>query len=174
VHRFFQMWQQLDCDITQATSHNPSGCQSDLFPWVAVAVGIGSNGQPQPPDFNEQSTSEGAVAMGFYNSFEGDGSYFTQLAHQYALSDNHHQAIMGGTGANHLAIGFGTTLFYEDANGPPASEPDREPEPTTEHQQFLYPGRLQRRVLRQLCGCVATRRRVDHELSRLAALSPIQ
>jgi phospholipase C len=61
--------------------------------------------------------------MGFYNSPEGDGSYFTQLAHQYALSDNYHQAIMGGTGANHLAIGFGTTLFYEDAAGHPATPP---------------------------------------------------
>jgi phospholipase C len=136
VHRFFQMWQQLDCDITQATPYNPSGCQSDLFPWVAVTVGIGSNGQPQSPDFNEQSTAEGAVAMGFYNSFEGDGSYFTQLAHQYALSDNYHQAIMGGTGANHLAIGFGTTLFYEDAAGRPATPPANQienpnPQPNT-------------------------------------------
>lgn len=30
VHRFFQMWQQTDCDITKATRRNPSGCQMDL------------------------------------------------------------------------------------------------------------------------------------------------
>src|SRR3984885_12809602 len=48
VHRFFQMWQQTDCSIDLATKDNPSGCQNDLFPWVEVSVGTGSNGAPQP------------------------------------------------------------------------------------------------------------------------------
>jgi phospholipase C len=26
VHRFFQMWQQLDCNASKATANNPSGC----------------------------------------------------------------------------------------------------------------------------------------------------
>ena len=26
VHRFYQMWQQEDCNIKYATSKNPSGC----------------------------------------------------------------------------------------------------------------------------------------------------
>src|SRR5450432_73759 len=34
VHRFYQMWQQLDCSATHATWWNPSGCSADLFPWV--------------------------------------------------------------------------------------------------------------------------------------------
>ena len=42
VHRFYQMWQQLDCDATKATKTNSSGCQSDLFPWVETSIGAGS------------------------------------------------------------------------------------------------------------------------------------
>jgi len=44
VHRFYQMWQQLDCDAAAATDQNGWGCRSDLFPWVEVTVGAGSNG----------------------------------------------------------------------------------------------------------------------------------
>ncbi|MHC5730810.1 MAG: hypothetical protein ACYTXY_43250, partial [Nostoc sp.] len=39
VHRFYQMWQQVDCDISHASANNPSGCLKDLFPWVEVSVG---------------------------------------------------------------------------------------------------------------------------------------
>jgi phospholipase C len=115
VHRFYQMWQQLDCDITKATAANPSGCQEDLFPWVEDTIGAGSNGNPQPSPFTDQTTNEGSIAMGFYNASAGDMSYFNSLAHQYALSDNFHQSIQGGTGANHLA-----------QSGHPADQPDRE------------------------------------------------
>ena len=34
VHRFYQMWQQFDCNAANATTSNPSGCKADLFPWV--------------------------------------------------------------------------------------------------------------------------------------------
>ena len=125
VHRFFQMWQETDCDISKATPSNPSGCQSDLFPWVEVTVGAGGNGSPTPPATDE-STGEGALSMGFYNSAQGDVPYFTQLAHEYALSDNYHQAIMGGTGANHVAIGYGGEIYYADANGNPATPPSNQ------------------------------------------------
>ncbi len=64
--------------------------------------------------------------MGFYNVQEGDMSYFNSLAHNYALSDNYHQAIEGGTGANHLAIGYGETLFYTDSNGNLATPPSNQ------------------------------------------------
>jgi phospholipase C len=57
VHRFCQMWQQLDCTAS-------TGCQNDLFPWVEATVGAGSNGLPPPANFTYK---EGAVAMGFYN-----------------------------------------------------------------------------------------------------------
>src|SRR5215475_11244368 len=32
VHRFYQMWQQLNCAADHITPENPSGCRSDLFP----------------------------------------------------------------------------------------------------------------------------------------------
>ena len=32
VHRFFQMWQQLDCNAANVTPTNNSGCLNDLFP----------------------------------------------------------------------------------------------------------------------------------------------
>lgn len=34
VHRFYQMWQQLDCSADRSTRSNPSGCNAGLFPWV--------------------------------------------------------------------------------------------------------------------------------------------
>jgi len=123
IHRFFQMWQQLDCDPGAATPANPSGCQNDLFPWVATTVGSGSNGRRQPADFTGESTHQGGVAMGVYNSGTGDVGYLADLAHRYALSDNYHQAIMGGTGANHIAIGYGGAMFYAAADGSPATPP---------------------------------------------------
>jgi phospholipase C len=129
VHRFFQMWQQMDCNIAAATPANPSGCRMDLFPWVEVSVGAGSNGKPPPAGFDPnnsayyETTHEGAIAMGFYNNFAGDVAYFNQLAHDYALADNYHQAVAGGTGANHIMVGYGTALFYADANGNPATPP---------------------------------------------------
>ncbi|HUY37586.1 MAG TPA: alkaline phosphatase family protein [Candidatus Binataceae bacterium] len=122
VHRFFQMWQQLDCDISVATPANPSGCQADLFPWVERTVATGSNGNPEPAGF----VGEGAISMGYYNNLQGDVSYFNQLAHQYALSDNYHQAIMGGTGANHIAIGYGDAMFYAGSTGQPSTPPSNQ------------------------------------------------
>jgi phospholipase C len=44
VHRFFQMWQQFDQG------------RSDLFPWVATTIGMGSEGKPRPVPFTDQST----------------------------------------------------------------------------------------------------------------------
>ncbi len=123
VHRFFQMWQQLDCDATKATSNNNSGCQNDLFPWVETTIGAGSNGAPQPSPFTNQTTGEGSTSMQFFNVANGDAPYFTQLATQYALADNFHQSIMGGTGANHIMLGFGSLIYYADANGNPATPP---------------------------------------------------
>ena len=123
VHRFFQMWQQLDCDAKTAGFSNPSGCTSDLFPWVEVSVGAGSNGAPQPANFTDQTTGEGSTAMQFYNVSKGDVPYFTQLAREYTMSDNFHQSIMGGTGANHIMLGYGSLIYYADANGQPTTPP---------------------------------------------------
>jgi phospholipase C len=126
VHRFFQMWQQTDCDVTKATAQNPSGCQNDLWPLVEVSIGAGSNGKTRPANATDQTTGEGSTSMGFWNVQAGDAPYFTYLANEYALNDNFHQAIEGGTGANHIAVGYGTTIFYADSTGAPTAPPSNQ------------------------------------------------
>ena len=116
VHRFYQMWQQLDCDVTKATGLNPSGCQADLFPWVEETVSSGSNGNPKP-----KPLKEGNISMGFYNVAKGDAPYLTQLAREYTLNDNYHQPVMGGTFANQMMFGYADALYYADAKGDPAT-----------------------------------------------------
>jgi phospholipase C len=123
VHRFYQMWQQFDCSAANATSQNPSGCLGDLFPWLEVTVGAGSNGLAQSAGFNDMSTKEGSTAMAFYNVQQGDAPYFKYLADHYAMSDNFHQSVMGGTGANHVMLGTGDAIWFSDGNGNPAQPP---------------------------------------------------
>jgi len=117
VHRFYQMWQQFDCNAANATRKNPSGCRNDLWPWVETTIGAGSNGNAQPSGFSDTSTKEGSTAMGFYNVLQGDASYFKYLADNYAMSDNFHQAVMGGTGANHVMLGTGDAIWFSDSKG---------------------------------------------------------
>jgi phospholipase C len=120
VHRFYQMQQQLDCDITKATAANPSGCQADLFAWVEETVSAGANGGAPKP------LKEGDIAMGFYNVAKGDAPYLTQLARTYTLNDNYHQPVMGGTFANMMMFGYAGPLYYADDNGDPATPPDNQ------------------------------------------------
>src|SRR5271170_6154426 len=123
VHRFYQMWQQLDCSVQQANRENPSGCTARLFPWVEVTVGAGTNGLQQPSNFSTEysstavTTGEGSTAMGFYNVQQGDAPYFKSLADNFAMSDNFHQSVHGGTGANHIMFGHGDAIWYSDGNG---------------------------------------------------------
>jgi phospholipase C len=124
VHRFFQMQQQLDCDADAASAQNGWGCKSDLYPWVEVTIGAGSNGAAPPAGFTDESTGEGSTAMGFYNVQNGDVPYFKQLADTYSMSDNYHQAVKGGTGANHIMMGTADAIFFEDAKGTAALPPD--------------------------------------------------
>src|SRR5262249_60938377 len=108
VHRFYHMWQQSDCDVNNATLDNPSGCLNDLYPYVGIARGDNS----------------GSNSMGFYNVQEGDAPLLKKLTDQYTSSDNFHQSIMGGTGANHIALGTGDAIFWSTFDGmsePPAS-----------------------------------------------------
>ncbi|HVB66921.1 MAG TPA: alkaline phosphatase family protein [Acetobacteraceae bacterium] len=134
VHRFYQMWQQTDCSVAHGSAANPSGCVGDLFPWVEVSIGAGSNGAAQPAGFNDESTHEGATSMGFYDMAEGDLAYFKKLADEYTINDNYHQAVMGGTGANHIMLGSGDAFWYSDGHGnamtPPANEIEN-PNPQT-------------------------------------------
>ena len=123
VHRFYQNWQEADCSLDHATLDNPSGCQMDLFAWVETSVGAGSNGQPRPANFNDETTGEGATALGYYNVNTGDMPYFTHLAREFTISDNYHQPVMGGTGANSIMIGTADALYYTDGNGNAAKPP---------------------------------------------------
>ncbi len=123
VHRFYQMWQQLNCSEEHASWENPSGCNAKLFSWVEVTVGAGTNGAAQPPNFSTEysptatTTGEGSTALGFYNVQQGDAPYFKSLADTYAMSDNFHQSVNGGTGANHIMFGHGDAIWFSDGNG---------------------------------------------------------
>jgi phospholipase C len=130
VHRFYQMWQQMNCNLTAAYSSNPSGCDSKLFAWVEVTVGAGTNGTTQPANFSTEylpsatTTGEGSTALGFYNVQQGDVPYLTGLADKYAMSDNFHQSFSGGTGPNHIMFGHADAIWFSDANGNPAKPPN--------------------------------------------------
>jgi len=117
VHRFFQMWQQTDCNADYITEKNASGCLNDLFPWVETTIGAGDNGSAQPANFNDMTTGEGSTAMGFYNMAKGDAPYLKELADEYTINDNFHQSVMGGTGANHIMFGFADAIWYSDGKG---------------------------------------------------------
>ncbi len=134
VHRYYQMYQQLDCNPSRATRNNNSGCKNDLFPWVEVTIGAGSNGKAQSTTFNNLSTGEGSTSMGFYNMQQGDAPYLKMLADHYSMSDNYHQAGLGGTGLNHILMGFADDIYFSDPNGNPTAPPANEiedPNPAT-------------------------------------------
>jgi len=125
VHRFYQMWQQADCSLANATTLNPTGCLSDFFPFTETTVDTGSNAAAPPTGYNPATyqSAEGSTAMAFWNMSQGDVPYFKSLADQYAISDNFHQSVMGGTGANHIMFGFADGIYYSDANGNPITPP---------------------------------------------------
>ena len=198
VHRFYQMWQQLNCSVERASASNPSGCNGKLFSWVEVTVGAGTNGAAQPKNFSTEyspaatTTGEGSTALGFYNVQQGDVPYFKSLADKYAMSDNFHQSVDGGTGANHIMFGHADAIWFSDADGKPgraAAEHDgvldlqwrrqsrqgcrardRESESGRGHQQLVHRGRLRqqpkRRLPTALHGGARFRRRLVQRLLR--------
>jgi phospholipase C len=119
VHRFFQMWQQ-----TGGTND-----KLDLFTWVATTVGQGGD----TAGISAASPGQGGELMGFFNMNQGDVPYFRQLAQNYAISDNYHQSVMGGTGANFIALATGDAAVFNIAGvlaAPPANQienPDPQP-----------------------------------------------
>jgi phospholipase C len=180
VHRFYQMWQQLDCSPEHASRDNPSGCNAKLFSWVEATIGAGSNGLSQaeygqsyysnsfsefflyptgysatnPPtaaqwtandyvlyDSVPATTGEGSSALGFYNVQQGDVPYFKHLADAYAMSDNFHQSVNGGTGANHIMLGHADAIWFSDGNGNPQTPPHNVPASVTP-SQFAGPGTI--------------------------------
>jgi phospholipase C len=108
IHRFYQMWQQY------GTHHG------QLNTWVANTAGDDNGAVPPEPIF------QGGLQTGFYNMAAGDAPILQLLARNYALSDNYHQAVMGGTGANHIMLGTGFAASFQNARGqgvaPPAGE----------------------------------------------------
>ncbi len=130
VHRFYQMWQQLDCDAAAADRSNGWGCMSDLFPWVETTIGAGSNGKAPPSPFTDSSTGEGSTSMGFFNVQQGDAPYLKYLADTFTLADNYHQGVIGGTGANHVMIGYADALWFSDGNGNALTPPNNPVNPS--------------------------------------------
>ncbi|MGH9884549.1 MAG: alkaline phosphatase family protein, partial [bacterium] len=107
IHRFYQMWQQSDCSLANATPADPTGCKNDLYPFVAMTFSAADNGV--------------GSSMAFFNVNDGDVPYFNLLADTYSMSDNMHQSVQGGTGANHSMIGFGDAVAWTDGAGNPAT-----------------------------------------------------
>jgi phospholipase C len=122
IHRFYQMWQQSNCSLAHATKDNPSGCLNDLYPFVATSFSTADNGVGN--------------SMAVFNVNRGDAPFLKQLADKYTMSDNFHQSVMGGTGANHVMLGTGDNVFFSDGAGNPVVPPatqiaDPNPRPGT-------------------------------------------
>ncbi len=105
IHRFYQMWQEQD------------NGKHDLYTWVHQTAGDDNGANPPQP------IHQGALDMGYYNMCAGDAPNFNFIGNNYAISDNYHQSVMGGTGANHIMLGTGDMAYYQDANGNPLTPP---------------------------------------------------
>ena len=128
VHRFFQMWQQ-----TGGTNRDLTG-----FAWTALTTGQGADTDGVSPPGQGYGPGQGAELMGFFNMATGDAPMFASLASQYALSDNYHQAIMGGTGANFFALATGDLPVYNTGGilaAPPANQVE-DPNPRAGTENF--------------------------------------
>jgi phospholipase C len=125
IHQLFQMWQQNDCSMKNATKENPTGCLHDLYPFVGTTNGT----------LPTQTPTDGGQDMAFYNMNTGDAPIFKKLADKYTISDNFHQAIMGGSVTGAIGLAFGDNAFYSDGNGhplvPPGSIMNPDPVPGT-------------------------------------------
>ncbi|WP_394782003.1 alkaline phosphatase family protein [Undibacterium sp.] len=132
VHRFFQMWQQTGGDNSKL----------DMFTWVATTAGQGGD----TPGVTPANPSQGGELMGFANMATGDAPFFKSLANTYAISDNYHQSIMGGTGANFYSIATADMPYFNNAGvvaAPPAnqiSNPNPMPQTPNFYTQDGYSG----------------------------------
>jgi phospholipase C len=119
VHRLFHMWQQSDCNKMNATPSNPSGCLSDLYPFVGVARNDGS----------------GANSMSFFNMLKSDAPVFKRIADKCTINDNYHQPLMGGTLVQHIMLGTADAIPWDTFKGvtrpPAASVADPDPKSST-------------------------------------------
>jgi phospholipase C len=134
IHRFYQMWQQSDCSIASATPANPTGCLNDLYPFVATTFA------------GPTADEGGGSSMAFFNMQVGDAPLFKKLADEYTIADNFHQSAMGGTGIQHVFLGAGDNIFWENGAGIPLVPPanriaNPNPKPGT-NNQYTVDGRF--------------------------------
>jgi phospholipase C len=134
AHRFYQMWQQSDCSIHNATRHNPTGCLNDLYPFVMTTYG------------GPTADHGGGNSLAFYNMQDEDAPLFKKLADEYTISDNYHQPAQGGTGIQHVFMGTGDDVYWSDGNGNPTVPPTTQianPNPQTgTNNQYAVDGRF--------------------------------
>jgi phospholipase C len=134
AHRFYQMWQQSDCSIHNATEDNPTGCLNDLYPFVMTTYG------------GSTADHGGGTSMAFYNMQDEDAPLFKKLADEYTISDNYHQPAQGGTGIQHVFLGDGDDIYWSDGNGNPTVPPTpqiADPNPQTgTNNQYTVDGRF--------------------------------
>jgi phospholipase C len=133
AHRFYQMWQQSDCSIRNATEDNPTGCLNDLYPFVMTTYG------------GPTADHGGGSSIAFYNMQDEDAPLFKKLADEFTISDNYHQPAQGGTGIQHAFLGTGDNFYWSDGNGNPAVPPTAQianpnPKPAT-NNQYTVDGR---------------------------------
>ena len=115
IHQFFQMYQQMDCaiDAEHVSRNNPTGCLHDLQSAITTtyATPVGAT----PHDTGQ--------TMAFFNMQNGDVPLFKKLADKYAMSDNYHQPVMGGTGPDSVPLGFADQVAFTDSHGNPVTPP---------------------------------------------------
>jgi phospholipase C len=134
AHRFYQMWQQSDCSIRNASKGNPTGCLNDLYPFVMTTYG------------GPTADHGGGTSMAFYNMQDEDAPLFKKLADEYTISDNYHQPAQGGTGIQHVFLGTGDDIWWSDGSGNPTVPPTSQianpnPRPGT-NNQYTVDGRF--------------------------------
>jgi phospholipase C len=117
LHRFYQMYQEVSGD-----QQHPGGT-NDLWTWVHQTAGDSNGDSPAQAPIHQ-----GALEMGYYNMAAGDAPILRYLADHYAMSDDYHQSVMGGTGANHIMLGTGDAAFFQTPQGQPTAPPAGEVE----------------------------------------------
>jgi phospholipase C len=134
AHRFYQMWQQSDCSLHNASEDNPTGCRNDLYPFVMTTYG------------GPTADHGGGTSMAFYNMQDEDVPLFKKLADEYTIADNYHQPAQGGTGMQHAFLGTGDDIYWSDGNGNPTVPPTSQianPSPKSgTNNQYTVDGRF--------------------------------
>jgi len=104
AHRFYQMWQQSDCSIRNATEDNPTGMPQRSLPvlWMTTYGGPTADPWRRP------------ARMAFYNVQDEDAPLFKKLADEYTNQRQFSPTGSGaGTGIQHAFLGTGDDFLLE-------------------------------------------------------------